>query len=118
LFACDSNIFTDECIYKAIYVSIDNFIRKPMHIVTMMSQKEGAQRVSKIYPSDKESKHATVRLPKEMKDAIEDYLKTEDARRKGFLHVTDVVTAAVRDLLEEYGFYSPLEERKEVIKGS
>jgi len=74
--------------------------------------------MAKIYPSDKESKHATVRLPKEMKEAIEDYLKTEDARRKGYLHVTDVVTAAVRDLLEEYGVYRPLEEREEVAKDS
>ena len=58
------------------------------------------------YPENKSPKHATVRLPREMRNAIEEYLKTEDAKRKGFLHITDVVTAAVRELLERYGAYS------------
>jgi len=71
--------------------------------------------MSKKYPKDKESKHATVRLPKEMKEAIEEFLRTETAKRMGYLHITDFVTAAVRELLREYGVYK-LEEIKVPIK--
>ena len=71
--------------------------------------------MSKKYPKNKDSKHATVRLPREMRNAIEEFLKTETAKKMGFLHITDFVTAAVRDLLREYGVYK-LEEIKVPIK--
>lgn len=51
------------------------------------------------YPEKKESKHATVRLPKNMLTAIEEFLKTKEAKEMGFLHITDVVTDAVREYL-------------------
>ena len=70
--------------------------------------------MTKEYPKNKESKHATVRLPKEMRNAIEEFLQTETAKKMGFLHITDVVTAAVRELLREYGVYK-LEEEPEVV---
>jgi len=40
-----------------------------------------------------------------MADAVEEFLKTERAKQMGFIYKVDVVTAAVRDLLEKYGFY-------------
>jgi len=40
-----------------------------------------------------------------MVDAIEEFLKTEEAKQMGYLYKVDVVTAAVRDILEKYGFY-------------
>jgi len=46
-----------------------------------------------------------VRIPRKMADAVEDFLKTEDAKKMGFDSKADVVTAAVRDLLVKYGFY-------------
>ena len=52
-----------------------------------------------------ERKHKTVRIPRKMADAVEDFLKTEDAKKMGFDSKADVVTAAVRDLLVKYGFY-------------
>ena len=64
----------------------------------------------KEYPKDKPSKHATIRIPKPMAEAVEDFLKTDYAKRMGFLYKVDVVTAATRELLEKYGFYKQPEE--------
>jgi len=47
----------------------------------------------------------TVRMPREMAHAVEDFLKTEEAKKLGFDSKADVVTAGVRDLLVKYGFY-------------
>ena len=65
----------------------------------------------KEYPNDKPSKHATVRLPKDMVNAIEEFLKTDQAKKMGFLHITDVVTDAARQVLKSYGYYSTLKPR-------
>jgi hypothetical protein len=70
--------------------------------------------MSKKYPEKITSKHATVRLPKNMLKAIEEFLETEQARKMGFLHITDVATEAVREFLKSYGYY-PLEERFQII---
>jgi len=51
------------------------------------------------------SNHMTVRIPRGMADAIEKFLKTEEAARMGFDSKADVVTAAIRSLLIECGFY-------------
>jgi len=59
----------------------------------------------KKYPEDKPPKHATIRIPKEMSDAVEEFLKTDYAKRMGYLYKVDVITAATRELLEKYGFY-------------
>lgn len=40
-----------------------------------------------------------------MADAVEDFLKTDEAKKMGFDSKADVVTAAVRELLVKYGFY-------------
>ena len=59
----------------------------------------------KKYPKDKPPKHATVRIPKPMVKAIEEFLKTQRAKEMGYIHKVDVVTDAVRDLLEKHGYY-------------
>ena len=59
----------------------------------------------KKHPQNKPPKHATIRIPRPMADAVEDFLKTERAKQMGFIYKVDVVTAAVRELLEKYGFY-------------
>lgn len=59
----------------------------------------------KEYPKDKPPKHVTIRIPKEMNEAVEEFLKTDYAKKMGYLYKVDVVTAATRELLEKYGFY-------------
>jgi hypothetical protein len=51
-------------------------------------------------------RHVTVRIPRGMADAIEKFLQTEEAARMGFDSKADVVTAAIRGLLIECGFYN------------
>ena len=64
----------------------------------------------KKYPKNKPSKHATIRIPKPMAEAVEEFLKTDYAKRMEYLYKIDVITAATRELLEKYGFYKPPEE--------
>ncbi|MCW4048030.1 MAG: ribbon-helix-helix domain-containing protein [Candidatus Bathyarchaeota archaeon] len=59
------------------------------------------------YPEETQSKHATVRLPKELLNAIEEFLQTDKAQKMGFLHITDVATTAVREFLRDQGYYTP-----------
>jgi hypothetical protein len=70
--------------------------------------------MSKKYPESVVSKHATVRLPKHVLNAIEKFLGTEKAREMGFLHITDVATEAVREFLISQGYY-PIPDRFEII---
>ena len=49
-------------------------------------------------------KHMTVRIPRGMTEAIEDFLKTEQAAKMGFDSKADVVATAVRRLLTEHGY--------------
>jgi Arc/MetJ-type ribon-helix-helix transcriptional regulator len=58
------------------------------------------------------NRHMTVRIPKGMTDAIKDFLTTEQAAKMGFDSRADVVTAAVRKLLNECGYYN-IEKREE-----
>jgi Arc/MetJ-type ribon-helix-helix transcriptional regulator len=51
------------------------------------------------------NRHMTVRIPKGMTDAIKEFLTTEQAAKMGFDSRADVVTAAVRKLLNECGYY-------------
>jgi len=57
----------------------------------------------KKFPKRKKRSN-TVRLPSEMLEAIEEFLKTDIAKSRGFRYKSDVVTAAVRDLFDKYGF--------------
>jgi hypothetical protein len=50
-------------------------------------------------------RHMTVRIPRGIAKAIEEFLKTEQAARMGFDSKADVVTAAIRNMLTEYGYY-------------
>ena len=52
------------------------------------------------------NRHMTVRIPRGMTEAIKEFLKTEQAARMGFDSRADVVTAAVRKLLNECGYYT------------
>ena len=47
----------------------------------------------------------TVRIPRKMVEAIKEFLETDQAEKMGFDSQADVVTAAVRALLVDYGFY-------------
>ncbi|OGD54853.1 hypothetical protein A3K80_01365 [Candidatus Bathyarchaeota archaeon RBG_13_38_9] len=58
------------------------------------------------------NRHMTVRIPKGMTDAIKEFLTTEQAAKMGFDSRADVVTAAVRKLLNECGYYN-IEKREE-----
>ena len=59
-------------------------------------------------------RHMTVRIPRGVVEAIEDFLRTEQALKMGFDSKADVVTAAIRNLLAEYGYYG-IPEKKERI---
>ncbi len=50
-------------------------------------------------------RHMTVRIPRGIAKAIEEFIKTEQAAKMGFDSKADVVTAAIRTMLTEYGYY-------------
>jgi hypothetical protein len=52
-------------------------------------------------------RHMTVRIPRGIAKAIEEFIKTEQAAKMGFDSKADVVTAAIRTMLTEYGYYDP-----------
>jgi len=64
---------------------------------------EGGLSKEKKFPEGKPKRSDTVRIPAEMLRAIEEFLKTDMAKSRGFRYKSDVVTAAVRDLLDKYG---------------
>ena len=66
-------------------------------------------KTEKQYPKNRPSKHATVRIPKPLAEAVNEFLKTDLAKKMGYLYKVDVVTAATRELLEKYNFYKPEE---------
>ena len=49
--------------------------------------------------------HKTVRISEGMVEAIRKFLDTDEAKARGYDSISDVTTAAVRALLEEYGYY-------------
>jgi Arc/MetJ-type ribon-helix-helix transcriptional regulator len=59
------------------------------------------------------NRHMTVRIPRGMTDAIKEFLTTEEAAKMGFDSRADVVTAAVRKLLNECGYYNRKEKEIE-----
>ena len=48
---------------------------------------------------------ATMRVYREMDQAVGEFVKTDLAKRLGFMYKADVYTAAVRELLWKYGLY-------------
>ena len=56
------------------------------------------------------NRHMTVRIPKGMTDAIKEFLITDQAAKMGFHSRADVVTTAVRKLLNESGYYDIVEK--------
>ena len=69
--------------------------------------------MKKEYPKDRPSKHATIRVPKAMAESMNEFLKTDLAKKMGYLYKVDLATAAIRELLLKYGFYNlPEEEAK------
>ena len=67
---------------------------------------EKMQIASQKYREISLKRHMTVRIPRGIAKAIEDFLKTDQAARMGFDSKADVVTAAIRTLLTEYGYYN------------
>lgn len=66
----------------------------------------------KEYPSRRE-KSKTIRISEGLYESIELFLSTDRARLLGFRFLSDVVNAAVRDLLIKYGFLDGLKESDE-----
>jgi hypothetical protein len=52
-----------------------------------------------------------------MLQAIDEFLRTDEAKKMGFDSKADVVTAAVRGLLTEYNYYRGAERRKLAARG-
>ncbi len=50
-----------------------------------------------------------VQVPRGITEAIEDFLKTEQAAKLGYNSKTELITAAVRNLLTQYGYYHRFE---------
>ena len=57
-------------------------------------------------------KHMTVRIPRGITEAIEDFLNSDQASKMGFDSKADVVTTAVRRLLMEYGYYTTTKDHE------
>ena len=74
---------------------------------------EKMQITSQKYREISLKRHMTVRIPRGIAKAIEDFLKTDQAARMGFDSKADVVTAAIRTMLTEYGYYSSTGEPPE-----
>lgn len=64
------------------------------------------------YPSGKETTK-TIRISAGLYEAIEHIIKTEQARLLGFRFMSDVINAAVRELLMKYHFVDILQESVE-----
>jgi len=50
-------------------------------------------------------RHITVRIPRTVASAVDGFLETDEAAKMGFDSKADVVTAAIRNLLTQYGYY-------------
>ena len=49
--------------------------------------------------------YLTLRIPRRMAEVIEEFLRTNKAKRLGLDSKSDVATAAVREFLQKYGMY-------------
>jgi hypothetical protein len=64
-----------------------------------------------IYREISLKRHMTVQLPRGIIEAIEDFLKTEQAAKLGFNSKTELITEAVRNMLMQYGYYHRFESK-------
>ncbi len=64
-----------------------------------------------IYREISLRRHMTVQVPRGITEAIEDFLKTEQATKLGFNSKIDLITTAVRNLLTQYGYYHRFEKK-------
>jgi hypothetical protein len=63
------------------------------------------------YPTKRHGRTQTsIRISKGLKDSVEMFLATDEARLKGFRYYADVTDAAVRSFLERHRFFDVLEE--------
>ena len=59
---------------------------------------------------DKKSRTTPVKITRGLDEAVEMFLSSDIARLHGFRYKSDVVNAAVRELLQKYGFPRQLQE--------
>lgn len=64
-------------------------------------------------PRKKKTKSTAVRMSNNLHKAVDEFLKTEKAQNAGYDDKKEVVEAAVRRLLEYYGFIETLEKETE-----
>ena len=64
-----------------------------------------------IYREISLKRHMTDQILRCITDAIEDFLKTEQAAKLGYNSKTDLITAAVRNLLTQYDYYHRFENK-------
>jgi hypothetical protein len=62
-----------------------------------------------IYREISLKRHMAVQVPRGITEAIEDFLKTEQAAKLGYNSKAELITAAVRNLLTQYGYYHRFE---------
>lgn len=77
-------------------------------LMNQTRQNHDDEEVNTITPKYREvglKRHMTVRIPRGMAEAVEGFLKTELAAKMGFDSKADVVTAAIRKMLIDYGYY-------------
>ena len=58
------------------------------------------------------SKHRTVRVTLGIIQAMEEFMKSDIGVKTGFDSRADVVTAGVRSILEQYGYYKILMKKR------
>jgi len=73
--------------------------------ITSEKNQPARRRTFEKYRQSGISRHMTVRISRGLTEAIEEFLKTEQASKMGYHSKADVVTVAVRNLLTEYGVY-------------
>ena len=102
---------TFVCLVTQIYSNRNDEI---MNQTKQENGGEGVDSASRKYREVSLKRHMTVRIPRGMAEAVEGFLKTEQAAKMGFDSKADVVTAAIRKMLTEYGYYQT--QRREVKK--
>ena len=58
--------------------------------------------MEKRYPEKKGNRYSTVRIPRGQIEEVEDFLKTDFAKKRGYHYKVEVVSDAVRKFLEKY----------------
>ena len=85
-----------------------------MDLTRQKNNDEEVHTATRKYREVSLKRHMTVRIPRGIAEAVEGFLKTEQAARMGYDSKSDVVTAAIRKMLTDYGYYQI--QRREVKK--